>query len=70
MRWTGSDATDAFTDACHSISAQNLLQTFCVGKLEPDEQEEHKETDNCGTFSVSSAAAIERYLMIRLICIR
>jgi hypothetical protein len=48
--------------ACHSASAQALLQTFCVGTLEKEELDEDKQKENCNvSVPLSSAAAIERY---------
>lgn len=62
VRWAGCDATDAFRGACHSTSAQALLQTFCVGTLEHEEFDEDKQKETCNiSVPLSSAAAIERY---------
>jgi hypothetical protein len=48
--------------ACHSASAQALLQTFCVGTLEQEELDEDKQKEICNvSVTLSSAAAIERY---------
>jgi hypothetical protein len=48
--------------ACHSTSAQTLLQSFCVGILEEEEPDEDKEKDSCNaSIPLASAAAIERY---------
>ncbi|XP_057481613.1 cytochrome b5 [Actinidia eriantha] len=32
---TGKDATDEFEDAGHSKSARELMETFCIGELDP-----------------------------------
>ncbi|KAF2294954.1 hypothetical protein P3X46_017207 [Hevea brasiliensis] len=32
---TGKDATDDFEDAGHSQEARELLQSFCIGELDP-----------------------------------
>uniref|UniRef100_A0A5B7AX38 Cytochrome b5 heme-binding domain-containing protein n=1 Tax=Davidia involucrata TaxID=16924 RepID=A0A5B7AX38_DAVIN len=32
---TGIDATDEFEDAGHSKSARELLESFCIGELDP-----------------------------------
>ena len=62
VRWAGCDATDAFMGACHSTSAQALLQTFCVGTLEQEELDEDKHKETCNvSVPLSSAAAIERF---------
>ena len=62
--WAGCDATDAFTGACHSASAQALLQTFCVGTLEQEELDEEKQKETCNvSVPLSSAAAIERFVL-------
>lgn len=62
IRWAGCDATDAFMSACHSTSAQTLLQSFCVGTLEEEEPDEDKEKDSCNaSVPLASAAAIESF---------
>ncbi|GMH27568.1 hypothetical protein Nepgr_029411 [Nepenthes gracilis] len=33
---TGKDAKEEFEDAGHSKSARELLETFCIGELDPD----------------------------------
>ncbi|GAV78761.1 Cyt-b5 domain-containing protein [Cephalotus follicularis] len=32
---TGKDATDEFEDAGHSKDARELMETFCIGELDP-----------------------------------
>ena len=32
----GKDATDEFEDAGHSKSARELMETFCIGELDPE----------------------------------
>ncbi|KAL2519260.1 Cytochrome b5 [Abeliophyllum distichum] len=32
---TGKDATDEFEDAGHSKSARELMESFCIGELDP-----------------------------------
>ncbi|XP_059655670.1 cytochrome b5 [Cornus florida] len=32
---TGKDATDEFEDAGHSKTARELMETFCIGELDP-----------------------------------
>ncbi|KAI8539393.1 hypothetical protein RHMOL_Rhmol09G0179700 [Rhododendron molle] len=32
---TGKDATDDFEDAGHSKTARELMETFCIGELDP-----------------------------------
>ncbi|CAA2955621.1 cytochrome b5 [Olea europaea var. sylvestris] len=35
LRATGKDATDEFEDAGHSKSARELMESFCIGELDP-----------------------------------
>ncbi|KAF8040399.1 hypothetical protein BT93_B2588 [Corymbia citriodora subsp. variegata] len=35
LETTGKDATDGFEDAGHSEEVRELLQTFCIGELDP-----------------------------------
>ncbi|KAK1416023.1 hypothetical protein QVD17_31811 [Tagetes erecta] len=37
LQVTGKDATDEFEDAGHSKSARELMETFCVGELDPSD---------------------------------
>ncbi|KAI7757749.1 hypothetical protein M8C21_031761 [Ambrosia artemisiifolia] len=37
LQVTGKDATEEFEDAGHSKTARELMETFCVGELDPSD---------------------------------
>lgn len=62
-RWVGRDASEAFTNAGHSLSAKTLLGNFCVGNLEVDELYYSPIKDCKGKDSMTylETYALERY---------